>query len=262
MVIALQKLTAEGKPYQRRHEIECLLEDLDSLDHEQLLERCINAEAVVPFEVLIYYLRHPELGLEEQHIEALFLAFYDRLARALRSALPDSGFDNADSIREEIAGRIIEMIAMDRNTQEEKMYYWETNFNHALANLRKDVLKTMGYKYTAEGHKYTTDPLIKAISLSLDSEEGLDIRPEVEKAVTDFFNLNQSKLDDPAFRFRLMTAINELPDDERRAVGLFLQGMQQKTIAIELECTDRTIRYRLTRAYTKLRDVLQVEEIL
>jgi len=254
MVIALQKVTQEGVPYQRRQEIECLLEDLDSLEPEQLLERCINAEAVVPFEVLIYYLRHTELGLEEQHLKALFLSFYDRLTSALRRALPDSGLDNADSIREEISGRIIEMIATDRNTQEEKMYYWETNFNHALANLRKDVLKKMG-------PKDTTDPLLKAISLSHDSDDGSDIRPEVENAVTEFFDLSQSILDDPAFRFRLMTAINELPDNERRAVGLFLQGMQQKTIAKELECTDRTIRNRLARAYATLQDVLQAEEI-
>ena len=262
MVIALRKVTQDGKPYQRRSAIELLLEDLDVLKPDQLLERCLNPDEIVPFEVLIYYLRHKELALEVRHIEALFLSFYARLEIALNRALPDSKIDRADYVREEIAMRVMEMIALDRNTQQEKMYYWEVNFNQAFANFRRDMLKQMG-------PTHVSDPLGKALPITLDSDEGLEICPEVEEAATNFFNVNQSKLDDPAFRLCLMTAISDLPDNERRVVGLLLQGMQIEskvpnvmTISKALECSDRTVRNRLARAYAKLRDVLQAEELL
>ena len=141
------------------------------------------------------------------------------------------------------------------------MYYWEVNFNHALANLRKDTLGSYG-------PARETDPLIYSESLTHEGDDGYEISSEVDFAATDFINPNTSKLDDSAFRLRLFDAISGLPEEEWRAVGLFLQGMQIDsqdpeimTIAKALECTEKTVRNRLNRANEKLRVVLQEEDI-
>lgn len=262
MVIPLKKTTKEGEIYYRRVEIEQALNELDGLSPDQLVERLRCTKQAVPFEVFIYYLRHSEIVLTEKHLKPIFITFYSRLEAALRKSVSEAWLDHAIAIREEIAEQVVEMIAQARESQEDKMYYWEINFNHALAKLRTDVLR----KY---GPARETDPLINSVPLTHEGDDGHEISPEVDIAAADFVNPNPSKLDNETFRLRLMDAINGLPEDERCAVGLLLQGMQIEsqdpevmTIAKALACTDRTVRNRLTRAYEKLRAVLQAEDIL
>ncbi|MFE8071999.1 hypothetical protein QQM79_13155 [Marinobacteraceae bacterium S3BR75-40.1] len=262
MVIPLKKTTKEGVTYYRRLEIERVLNELDGLPPDQLVDRLRCTQQVVPFEVFIYYLRHSEIGLAEKHLEPIFISFYSRLEAALRKTVSEAWLDHAIAIREEIAEQVVEMIAQARESQEDKMYYWEINFNDALAKLRIDVLRK-------HGPARETDPLINSASLTHEGDDGDEISPEVDIAAADFINPNPSRLDNATFRLRLMDAINGLPEDERRAVGLLLQGMQIEsqdpevmTIAKALACTDRTVRNRLKRAYEKLRTVLQAENIL
>lgn len=261
MVLPLKKTTQEGEPYHRRVEIEQVLNELDGLAPGRLVDRLKCTQQAVPFEVLIYYLRHAELGLDAAHLEPIFITFYNRLEAALRKTVSDAWLDHAAAIREEIAERVVEMIAKDRDSQEDSMYYWETNFNGALANLRRDVLRKVG-------PARRTDPLINAEPLTHEGEDGHEISPEVDVAAADFINLNPSKIDDIAFRSRLQDAINDLPEDERRVVGLRWQGMpiesqdpESETIVRVLGCTEKTVRNRLKRAIKKLRVVLQAEEL-
>lgn len=261
MVIPLKKTTKEGGPYHRRDEIEQALSALDGLEPDQLVKRLTCTQHAVPFEVLIYFLRHTELELGPKYLEPIFCTFHERLEVALRKTVSESWIDYAVAIREEISEQVVELIAMDRNSQEDTMYYWEVNFNHALSNLRTDVLRK-------NGPARDTDPLINARPLTEESDSGEEVSHEVDIAASEFINPNPSKIDDVAFRSQLMDAINELPDDERRAVGLRWQGMpiesqdpEVETIAKALECTERTVRTRLKRATEKLRAVFQAEEL-
>lgn len=261
MVIPLTKTTKNSDLYQRRPDVEELLSELDKLDPDQLVSRLTCTQQAVPYEILIYYLRHSEIGLPEKHLNPIFTAFYSRLETTLRIAVPSAYFDDATAIRDEVAERVVEMIAKDRCSQNDIMYYWETNFNHALINLRRDVLRKIG-------PARETDPLINSESLAHESGDDLEVSSEVEIAAADFINPNPSKLDDTTFRFLLMEAIDGLPKDEKHAIGLFLQGMQIEskdpkvlTISKALGCTDRTIRNRLKRAHMKLRIALQEEEV-
>ena len=224
MIIPLKKTTKEGEPYHRRPEIERGLNELDCLASDDLVERLTSTQQPVPLEILIYYLRHSELGLTAKHLEPIFHTFYSRLEAALRKTVSNAWIDHALTIREEIAGRVVEMIAEDRNSHQEKMYYWETNFNDALAKLRTDVLRKLG-------PARASDPLINAEPLDHRSDDGNEIRPEIDIAAIDFINPDPSRLDDVAFRLRLNDAI-----------------------------IDRTVRNRLRRAYGKLRGILQEEE--
>lgn len=260
MVIPLRKRTQEDEPYQRRDDVERLLIELDNLTPEQLSSHIKRSQATVPLEVLIYYLRHSEIGLIDKHLEPIFKVFHSRLASGLNRHISDASLDNAVQIRQEITEQVIEMLAKDRNTQEDQMYYWEINFNHALASLKKDILRKLG-------PTRKTDPLTNYEPLADENDDGHEIRSEVDEAAADFFNPNPSILDDTDFRLRLFDAINQLPIDESRAIGLFLQGIQIEsqdpetmTISKALACTERTVRNRLNSAYKKLRIVLQAEE--
>lgn len=257
MVIPLKKSTRDGEPYSRRDEIEALLNELDLLAADDLVTRLTCPENPAPFEVLIYYLRHSDTGLTEKEVEPVFIAFHNRLGSALRKLIPDSQYPQAESIRNEAIDQLYEMVARDRNSQNERMYYWEVNFNHAMERFRYDVLRRVG-------PARATDPLINYAPLIREDDE--EISPEVEFAAENLFNANPSLLDNESFRLCLMDAINRLPEDERRVVGLFLQGMQTEsldpkvmTIAKALACSDRTVRNRLKRAYERLRTQLQTE---
>ena len=257
MVIPLKKSTKDGEPYYRRDEIEALLKELNPLAADDLVARLTCPENPDPFEVLMYYLRHSDIGLTEKYLKPIFIAFHNRLESALCKQIPDSRYTQADSIRNEITDQLYEMIAQDRNSQNDRMYYWEVNFNHALERFRQDVLRRVG-------PARATDPLINYDPLMRGDEE--EISTEVESAAENFFNSNTSLLDNESFRLCLMDAINRLPEDERRVVGLFLQGMQTDsldpkvmTIAKALACSDKTVRNRLKRAYERLRTQLQTE---
>lgn len=259
MIIPLKKCTKKGEPYQRRIEIEDILSELDTLAVDQLVARLTCPNTPIPLEILIYYLRHSEIRLAQQHLQPVFTTFYDRVESALYRALTPVHLAQTASICDEITGQLFEMIAQERNSQEDNMYYWEVNFNHALSSFRTDVLKRIG-------PARETDPLINYQPLMREDEEGTALHPEVENAAERFFNPNPSLLDDESFRLCLMEAINTLPKDEKRVVGLFLQGMQIEslnpevmTIAKALACTDRTVRNRLSRAHELLRTQLQKE---
>ena len=256
MVIPLKKNTQKGEQYHRRATTEQMLGELDGLAPEQLVARLVCHQQPVPFEILIYYLRHAELGLDDKYLEPIFTAFYARLQSALRKTISDHQYGSASAVRSEITEHIMEKIAKDRGSQDDAMYYWEVNFNHALASLRRDTLR-----------KQDSDLLANAKPLTHGDE--CDVSDEVEIAAADFLNPTPSILDNLAFRLCLEGAINGLPDDEGRAVGLFLQGMQIEsqdpevmTISKELGCTERTVRNRIRRAHERLRIVLQSEEIL
>ncbi|MFW5393266.1 hypothetical protein V1951_18455 [Yersinia sp. 2544 StPb PI] len=259
MIIPLKKSTKEGESYQRRIEIEEDLNEFDILSPDELVARLTCPNTPAPFEILIYYLRHSEIGLAAKHLEPIFITFHNRIESALCKAIPNARYDRAESIRKEITDQLYEMIAQERNSQSDNMYYWEVNFNHALQNFRKDVLRRIG-------PARETDPLINYEPLMREDEEGAGIRSEVEIAAENFFNPNPSLLDNESFRLCLMDAINKLPEDEKRAVGLFLQGMRIEsldpevmTIAKALVCSERTVRNRLRRAHELLRTQLQTE---
>ena len=105
MVIPLKKTTQEGEPYRRRTEIEQALSSLDGLAPDQLVERLTCTQQTLPFEVLIYFLRHTELELGAEYLEPIFNTFYGRLEAALRKVVSEAWIDHAVAIREELSER-------------------------------------------------------------------------------------------------------------------------------------------------------------
>ncbi len=97
-------------------------------------------------------------------------------------------------------------------------------------------------------------------------DNSFEISAEVEIAAAEFLGGDSSKLDDPAFRSALNAAIDRLPDDQKRVVGLLLQGFpidskehNVMTIARILKCDERTVRNRRDRACKALKAILEEE---
>lgn len=261
MAIPLRKKSLiDEEPYQRRVKNEQLIDLLENLSAEELIQRCIDNEDPIPSEVMLYFLRNVTKLLDYQTFKVLFTALFSRLEATLKRTIPDWVFGNAHQIREEILERFAELIAEDRNGEHLKLDYYEVNFNSAFATLRKDVLRKIG-------PANQTDPLEKAISLTGMENDSVEILPDVENRIIQDFELGQSKLDDPSFRFSLHEAINKLPNDEREALGLLLIGMPIEakdpnacSISNTLQCSIKTVSNRLNRAYARLRHMLVEEE--
>ena len=171
-------------------------------------------------------------------------------------------YGGADSIRQDILGSFAEIIARDRNGDERRLDFYEVNFNSCFAKFCTDILRKIG-------PAKKKDPLKNANPLTGFDEDIVEILPDVENKITQDFELGVSKLDNSSFRFKLHTTINDLPDDEREAIGLLLLGMPIEakdpnvcTISKTLQCSVKTVNNRLNRAYTKLRALLAVEEEL
>jgi hypothetical protein len=95
-------------------------------------------------------------------------------------------------------GRFAERIVKDCNGRFAMLDFFEVRFDLAFARFRKTVLRQIG------------PATVLTVPLSTDGDEGQDISPEVEAAAADFLGGDPQKIDDPAFRFKLNTAINEL----------------------------------------------------
>ncbi|TOP14916.1 hypothetical protein CGH21_25640, partial [Vibrio parahaemolyticus] len=92
--------------------------------------------------------------------------------------------------------------------------------------LRIDVLRQ-------RGPAKKEDPLSNAESI--ESELTSEVRTDVEISALELSELNESILNDSSFRIQFQSAINELPDNERRVIGLYLQGLPIESKDVDKE---------------------------
>lgn len=252
----LKRKDKHGVPYARPPEIEACLVKLEAIDAAARLQ-CFTiaskkSAGYVPSEVLMYFLRRAWAEGAREDFEKIFRMLLKRVEQSLCSVISDSRMGGARGIREEIMGRFAERIAKDCSGRAGLLDFFEIRFDQAFAAFRTSALRQIG------------PASVDTVPLSVDSDEGQEISPEVEEAAAEFLGGDPSKLDDPAFRLELTAAIDALPKDQRRVVGLLLQGFQIDskdlnimTIARMLQCDERTVRNRRDRAYKALKAALQ-----
>ncbi len=243
-------------PFTRPPEIEACLVRLESADAATRLKAFAVASrkssGYVPSEALTYFLRRANTTGAKDEFKQIFGLLMKRVGQSLFATVSDSRMAGAQDIREEVMGRFAERIAKDCNGRFAMLDFFEVRFDLAFARFRKTVLRQIG------------PASVLTMPLSTDGDEGQDISREVEEAAADFLGGDPQKIDDPAFRLELDAAIDALPDDQRRVVGLLRQGFQIDskdpnimTIAKMLKCDERTVRNRRDRAFKTLRSVLQ-----
>ncbi len=244
-----------GTPFTRPPEIEAWLARLELVDAAARLRAFAVASrkssGYVPSEALTYFLRRAHATGVKDEFKQIFGLLMKRVGQSLLATVSDSRMVGVQGIREEIMGRFAERIAKDCNGRFAMLDFFEVRFDLAFARFRKSVLRQIGPS------SVLTEPL------STDGEDGQDISREVEEAAADFLGGDPKKIDDPAFRLELDAAIDGLPDDQRRVVGLLRQGFPTHsedpnimTISKMLNCDPRTVRNRKARAYKTLRAAL------
>ena len=252
----LKSKDKSGAPFTRPPEIEACLGRLESVDAAARLKAFAvtsrKGSGYVPPEALTHFLRRAWATGARDEFKQIFELLMKRVGQSLYSTVADSRMAGAQGIREEIMGRFAERIAKDCQGRFAMLDFFEVRFDLAFARFRKTVLRQIG------------PASVLTVPLSTDGDEGQDISPEVEAAAADFLGGDPQKIDDPAFRLELDAAIDALPDDQRRVVGLLRQGFQIDskdpsimTIAKMLKCDERTVRNRRDRAYKALRAALQ-----
>lgn len=257
MLRPLTKTRPDGTRYERRSQIIAQIDGLLALDRGTVLKRCAITDRKHPeyvaSEALLYFLRDTRSDNRDDHFERLFRLLLARVQSTLGVAVRDSQYRNADEIRTEILSDLSGIIGLDHTQPSDKLDFFEVGFDGALHKLKIDWLRKLGPQ------RLKTDPL--------DDAETGEIAASVEDAARDFFQRSASALDNPAFRSALFAAIDDLPDDERRVVGLILKGLpidakdeNTVTIARVLDCTERTVRNRRDRATAKLRAALKEYE--
>jgi len=257
MVQALLKVKASGEKYQRRLSVQKILSGLVNLSPESIAKKCESERDTIPSEVLVHLLRNSDIELNPMQFKVVFDILTLRVESILRSKVDDQHYDRAEILQEEILGKIVELIAVERNEPGTKLDYYEVNFNHAFKCLRISYLRKSGAAKT------------RSVALTVEYEGTVDILPEVEERMSEIMDLQNSNWEDSPFRYAMLAAIDKLPADQKHVIGLLLQGMPVEfidenvmTISRALDCTDRTVRNRKSRAFKVLLETILAEELL
>jgi hypothetical protein len=240
----------------RRREIEAEIAGLAALPETELVSRCDIGRGQaghVSTEAVLYFVRARKVEGDNTTFKRLFWILSERALRALPKA--DSSDGNTVSlskqlIRERTFDRFMDFLLKDQTTYDDRLDYYEINFNGALARLRSTAQR----RVWLETNRSTT--------LESPEVEG-EIKAEVEEALGGFDPLNAEALDDIFYRSRLDAAIDALTPLQSRIVEMLRQGIPIDskdpgvvTIQGTLGKTEKTIRNQRDKAFAALRVAL------
>lgn len=261
----LQKIAHDGTIYRRRPGIEAVLDDLISLPRSRLSERCKALDpadpAYLPSECLLHLVRSCRADNSDGHFEALYRTLRHRVLARTPIAAVGRGPDGEVLVSqarmntaEAVMDRFQELLMLDRTAYEDRLDYFEVNFDDAIAALRLTARK----KAWKEENR--------SVPMTYDDETS-ELNAEIEATAAAHTPLSESKLDDRGYRLRLDAAIDALPEHQRRVVELLRQGFPidsqeagVQTIVGTLGCAEKTVRNRRDKAYEAIRKALEEEE--
>lgn len=256
-----QRKITSGDLYVRDAQIMAKLIELSDVAPAELSRRVsISSQAdpdYVPSECILYFMRKTRTANSDHRFESFFRILRERVLRRLPRVEGPNGYLTAltaESIRDDVFGRFVELVAADRATYDERLDFFEVRFDQAIKRLiltaREKALLLQNRSTSIETDDATGEP-----------------SPEVELAAADFHRREASEFDDPGFRLRLDAAIDGLPTNQGRIIQMLRQGVQidskekgQVTIANALDLSEKTVRNQRDRAYATLRDVLSEGE--
>lgn len=264
MAVPLRKLK-DGVLYRRRALIEIAIDDLVKVSRSDQAGRCKitdpSGPGYIPTECLLHIVR----GCRTDNSDHFFATVFRTLRQRVLARLPNSSIKGVSEgkplvsqrnikINEYVMDRFQGMLVQDRAGYDERLDYYEVNFDAALATLRLD------------GRKKAFREEKRSETIGYDDETS-ELNAEVEEAAAAQNPISESKLDDPAYRSRLYAAIDSLPDNQKSVIELLLRGIQIDseepdipTIVRFLNCTEKTVRNRRDRAYAAIRKALETEE--
>ncbi len=267
MADTLRKHKADGTLYCRPPAIETLIEILSTIPREELVRRAHIFDRedpdYIPSECLVYFLRHARFDSNDKSFQDLFILLRQRVLRALPAieSYALGGQKQAVSaslseLREAVLFRFNEMLCIDRSEYDERLDYFEIRFDGAVASLRRTARKKTAKEESRQ------EPLTYENATN-------DPSKDVEEALARLSKPVSREIEEADYRFYLQTAIDLLPDNQRRVIEMLLQDIpidsaddSVVTIVKTLDCSEKTVRNRRDRAYSALRVALREETVL
>lgn len=246
-----------GIPYIRRKPVEAEINELERLNHSELVTRCNlwpkSVPGFVSTEALLYFVRTTDSA--SAYRETLFRALMRRVQRGLPKPDSSDGQTVALSrmaIRDRARDGFVDLMLEDQAEYNERLDYYEVNFNHALAADRLDASRQV---WTEEN---------RSEELGSDEEE---MTAEGHSAVGRYDPFDADELDKKDYRLRLDGAIDTLPPMQKRIVEMLrleipIDSIDQQSLTISkiLGKAEKTIRIHRDRAFATLRRRLQRKE--
>lgn len=249
MVRPLRKTKLDGTPYFRRKVIETEIDEIATISAAELVRRAAiwpsNASGFVSPEALLYFVRSLPSG---SHRDKLTEHLLGRVVRRIPRAA-DAGSHSESltrmNIREDVVDRFVDLLMGDRDGYEDRLDYYEINFNSAIATARQDASNR---HWTHENR-----------SDELGSDE-VEVSERVEAATGDYDPFDADELDKKDYRLLLDDAIDSLPEFQRRIVEMLRQEIpiESKDPSIDsiskvLCKAEKTIRTHRDKAFASLR---------
>jgi hypothetical protein len=249
MARALRKHTLDGTPYFRRDKVEAEIQALDGISAAELERRAdlwqVSDPEFVSPEALLYFVRNAAAGTHREKLTEKLLV---RVARRVPSAANADGVTvslTRMNIREDVRDHFVDLLLSDRLQYDDRLDYYEVNFNSAVAT---DRLDANGRHWRQENR--TTE---------LEVEDG-EVSAQVESAVGDYDPFDADELDKKDYRLLLDEAIDSLPELQRRIVVMWRQGIpiesndpSVESISKVLGKSEKTIRTHRDKAFASLK---------
>lgn len=249
MARPLRKTKIDGTLYSRRQVVEAEIQELSTQNVTELVRRSAlwptSAPGFVSPEALVYFVRNLPNG---NHRDKLTEQLLGRVVRRVPRTT-DAGGHTASltrmNIREDVVDHFVDLLLDDRDGYNERLDYYEVNFNSAIAWDRQDA-STRHWT-----HENRSD--------ELGSDEA-EVSDRVEAAVGGYNPFEADELDKKDYRLRLDEAIDSLPEFQRRIVEMLRQEIPIESnddsvvsISKTLGKSEKTIRTHRDKAYVSLK---------
>lgn len=249
MVRPLRKITLDGALYHRRPAVETEIQELTAVSPSELERRASICSRIslgfVPPEALVHFVRNVGAGMHRERLTELLLRRVYLLLPRAEDAGEATVSLTKSNIREDVVDRFIDLLLSDRESYDDRLDYYEINFNSAIARDRKDA-SDRHWKRENRSEELGTDE--DEVSLA------------VETAVGGYDPFDPHELDQKSYRLRLDDAIDGLPEIQRRIIEMLRQDIpidsqdpSVVTISKALGKSEKTIRTHRDKAFATLR---------
>lgn len=255
----LQMRYPDERPYYRRSEVQKELERLYEIPIEEVANRAgitdLDNSNYISSEAVLHFVRRSQINGDTAPYGVLFMKLRQRILRALPvvnkriliAKIADDPYQR--EVRNRVVDKLTEMLCRDRTRYLKRLDYFEVMFNSALCRLRQTAKRDTSKRVELEKN----EPLIidEAVSDKEDNFGGV------------LENLNEpANSENFVYRFELLSAINLLPDDERRVIELLIQRYLLREVAEIVGIDVKTARTRRNRARAVLAEALDREDLL
>ncbi len=249
MARPLRKTKLDGTPYSRREVVEAEIDRIATIDGAELVRRAAlwpsSASGFVSAEALLYFVRTlPDGAHRDKLTEYLLGRVVRRIPRPADAGSQTESLTRMN-IREDVVDRFVDLLMSDRAEYEDRLDYYEINFNSAIATARQDASNR---HWT---HENRSDEL---------GSGDIEVSERVEAAAGNYSPFDADELDKKNYRLLLDDAIDSLPEFQRRIVEMLRQEIpiESKDPSVDsiskvLGKTEKTIRTHRDKAFVSLK---------